>query len=289
MKLSVLIPSFNRINRLPVAIDSVLEQSHFVKQGWVLNRDYELIVIDDGSNDGTAEHIDRIYPEVRLLVQDNHGVSAARNAGLRLAKGEWIALLDSDDSWMPEKISAQFDAINQSNLKVCHTQEIWVRNGVRVNQHNKHKKYGGMIYTHCLPLCAMSPSSILIHRDVFSKVGVFDEALPACEDYDLWLRICSAYPVAFVQNPQIYKTGGHADQLSRKHWGMDRFRVAALEKILILADSNPVHDWLLDQDCVELTRSTLLEKAKILLNGANKHANQQLAQEMARKIERWNR
>ena len=295
MKLSVLIPSFNRLHSLSVAVESVLAQSHFEKEGWVLNRDYELIVVDDGSDDGTAEYVGRVYPDVQLLVQNNRGVSAARNAGLGVAQGEWIALLDSDDSWMPEKLSVQFDAIDETGLAVCHTQEIWIRKGVRVNQHNKHQKHGGMIYAHCLPLCAMSPSSILIHRDVFSKVGGFDEGLPACEDYDLWLRICSYYQVAFVGSPQIYKTGGHADQLSRQHWGMDRFRVTALEKILIQADFDskpkpkPKPDWLLNQELIAQTRSTLLEKAKILRNGAIKHANQQLAEEMTRKIERWNR
>ncbi len=102
-------------------------------------------------------------------------------------------------------------------MRVCHTDEIWIRNGRRVNARKKHGKKGGWIFQHCLPLCAMSPSSIMIHRDVFTALGGFDERLPACEDYDLWLRITARYPVLFTRQPLIEKYGGHDDQLSRKY------------------------------------------------------------------------
>jgi glycosyltransferase involved in cell wall biosynthesis len=287
MKLSILIPSYNRRKSLQSAVDSVLLQNHFVREGWVINHDYEIIVIDDGSSDGTFEHIGAVYPALVLLQQANKGVSAARNAGLQAAKGEWIALLDSDDIWLPDKLSLQFGALNDTNTQVCHTEEIWIRNGVRVNQHNKHQKHGGLIYSYCLPLCAMSPSSIMLHRNVFERVGQFDENLPACEDYDLWLRVCAFYKVAFVSSPQIHKTGGHADQLSRQHWGMDRFRVIALEKIMCMSESEPTPDWLLSEQQLVQTRNTLLEKVDILRIGAKKHANRNLEQDMNRKIERW--
>ena len=97
---------------------------------------------------------------------------------------------------------------------------------------HKHAKAGGWIYTHCLPLCAISPSAVLIHRSIFDCVGLFNEQLPACEDYDLWLRICARFPVHFIPEPLIIKYGGHDDQLSRRYWGMDRFRIQALEDIL---------------------------------------------------------
>ncbi len=147
-------------------------------------------------------------------------------------------------------------------MRVCHTDEIWIRNGRRVNARKKHGKKGGWIFQHCLPLCAMSPSSIMIHRDVFTALGGFDERLPACEDYDLWLRITARYPVLFIRQPLIEKYGGHDDQLSRKYWGMDRFRIRALEKILA-TDSLNADDHL-------AAVAMLREKAGIYLQGAIK-------------------
>ncbi|MDH5218656.1 MAG: glycosyltransferase, partial [Gammaproteobacteria bacterium] len=225
---SVVIPSFNRVETLQRALASVLSQTRVAD---------EVIVVDDGSTDSTAEMIINNFPDVVYLYQTNRGVSAARNLGITHASSDWIALLDSDDEWLPEKLQRQLALLENSpelsnELKVCHTEEIWVRNGKRVNQMKKHEKAGGWIYQRCLPICAMSPSSIVIHRAVFEKVGLFDEDLPACEDYDLWLKICSRYPVAYIEEPQIVKYGGHEDQLSRRYWGMDRFRVKSLLHIL---------------------------------------------------------
>jgi len=103
---------------------------------------------------------------------------------------------------------------------------------------------------------------VLIHRDVFRQAGLFDETLPACEDYDLWLRICVANPVAFVEQPQIVKYGGHSDQLSQRFWGMDRFRVQALEKI--------VSSGTLAGEDLQAALTILVEKAGILAQGAAK-------------------
>jgi len=238
MRISVIIPSFNRVALLPRAIDSVLSQTgaRIAESHCPVNEtdlfELEVIVIDDGSTDGTESVIREKYPEVIYLRQDNLGVSAARNVAIKQASGNWIALLDSDDEWMPNKLVEQIKVLNQTELKVCHTEEVWVRDGVRVNQMKKHQKSGGAIFKKCLPLCAMSPSSILIHTSVFEEVGLFDESLPACEDYELWLKITAVYSVAYIEEPLIYKYGGHEDQLSRQYWGMDRFRVIALQKIL---------------------------------------------------------
>jgi len=172
-------------------------------------------------------------------------------------------------------LEKQFAAMQNSNHKVCHTEEIWIRNGVRVNQMNKHQKSGGWIFEKCLPLCAMSPSSIVIHRSVFEQVGSFDEELPACEDYDLWLRITAQYPVDFVAEPCIKKYGGHADQLSCQHWGMDRFRIKALDKVLGL----PLNQ-------VQYTAALSMRNAKltILLKGAIKHGNSELVAECKQRM-----
>lgn len=277
MKISVIIPTYNRADVLSRALDSVLAQTYA--------KALEVIVVDDGSTDGTAELIIGSYPMVRYIEQANLGVSAARNAGLAVASGDWVALLDSDDEWLPEKLERQFAELDATGLKACHTEEIWIRNGVRVNQMNKHRKVGGWIFEHCLPLCAMSPSSIVIHRSILEAVSsngiaIFDEALPACEDYDLWLRLCSRFEVAYLSEPCIRKYGGHSDQLSRQHWGMDRFRVIALEKLLL--DSHP-----LSVAMVNAAKTMLLAKTHILLTGARKHSNHDLVDECDARLQRW--
>ena len=191
--ISVIIPCYNRAHLLPRCLDSVLAQEF---------RPLEIIVVDDGSTDSTRSLLQGSYPGIRIISQENKGVSAARNAGISAAKGDWLAFLDSDDTWFPAKLGRQIQAVEASpGSNIVHTDEIWIRNGVRVNPQRKHRKYGGSIFKHCLPLCVISPSSVMIHRRVFDQVGLFDETLPVCEDYDLWLRICARMPVLFVGNP----------------------------------------------------------------------------------------
>ncbi len=194
----------------------------------------EIIVVDDGSTDGTAERIgERFGPAIEILEQPNRGVSAARNRGVAHCSGDWIAFLDSDDRWLPTKLERQAEAWHREpSYRLIHCDEIWIRHGRRVNPRRRHAKRGGRIFEHCLPACAISPSSVLVARDLFDEVGGFDESLPACEDYDLWLRICAVEPVLFVEDALVVKTGGHADQLSRTVWGLDRFRIKALGGML---------------------------------------------------------
>jgi glycosyltransferase involved in cell wall biosynthesis len=258
LKISVIIPSHNRAHTLPRAIDSVLAQSE---------PPLEILLVDDGSEDSTRELLATDYPQVRYLYQQNRGVSAARNLGICESRGEWVALLDSDDEWLPGKLAAQRRLLGaNSDLRICHTEEIWVRNGKRVNAMKKHAKRGGRVYLDCLPLCVISPSSVVIHRDLLDQLGRFDEELPACEDYDLWLRICAQERVGFVKEPQIVKYGGHEDQLSRAHWGMDRFRITALAKQL----ENPL---LSDQER-QATLAIFKKKCEILALGAEKREKQ---------------
>ena len=154
-----------------------------------------------------------------------------------------------------------------------------LNNGIRVNAMHKHKKSGGWIFKQCLPLCAMSPSSMMIHRTVFDDVGLFDENLPACEDYDLWLRITAKYPVLFLEQPLIKKFGGHEDQLSHKYWGMDRFRIQALGKII----TQPGLSIENKQDAIKM----LVKKAKIFRNGALKRDKIESAQLYQQLIDRY--
>ena len=270
---SVVIPVYNRRALVGRAIRSVLAQ-----QG----ADFEVIVVDDASDDGTPERVREEFGDAVKIVSlaANSGVSAARNRGIAAAEREWIALLDSDDEWLPNKLAQQAAALRESGLSICHTDEIWIRNGVRVNPHKHHQKYGGDIFFQALPLCVMSPSSIAIHREVFADVGMFDECLPACEDYELWLRITCRYEVVYLAEKLIRKYGGHADQLSQAHYAMDRFRVYALDKLLR-------EEPRLAPDRAAAARAMLLRKARIVERGAAKRDNAELQQQMGRYIARW--
>jgi len=257
--ISVIIPTYNRCKLLKRAIYSVLQQSY---------QHYEIIIVDDGSTDATATMIQQVFPEVHYYYQENSGVSQARNTGISYANGEWLAFLDSDDEWLANKLTHQMDALQQQpDYQVCHTEERWIRHGMRVNPMKKHQKSGGWIFQQCLPLCVMSPSSILIHRNVFNQIGYFDTALPACEDYDLWLRITARYPVLYLPEAQIIKYGGHDDQLSKKYWGMDRYRIQALQKIITTTP--------LSKENRQAAIMMLLKKSRIVQQGARKRNKQQ--------------
>jgi glycosyltransferase involved in cell wall biosynthesis len=262
MQISVIIPSFNRAHTLPRALDSVLGQRQSAD---------EILVIDDGSKDDTRHLIQTRYPGCRYLYQSNQGVSAARNRGIREARCDWIALLDSDDAWLPDKLHRQQQVLqDRPGYRLCHTDEIWIRNGVRVNPMKKHTKRGGRIFSDCLPRCVISPSAALLHRSLFEQIGLFDTSLPACEDYDLWLRICAREPVLYLETPLVVKYGGHADQLSRAHWGMDRFRIHALEKLI---RSGTLGRW--DRAAAI---ETLQQKSRIMAQGAEKRGHRQRAE-----------
>lgn len=232
----------------------------------------ELIVVDDGSTDDTTNYICHNFPNIRLIQQTNQGVSAARNAGIKQANYDWIALLDSDDSWHRNKISTiKEHHTEQPDVGLIHSDEIWIRNHVRVNAMNKHQKTGGNIFFRCLPLCVISPSAVVLRRSLIESVGYFDESLPACEDYDLWLKICSQHSVQYIDQPLITKYGGHEDQLSTQHWGMDRFRIRSLWR-LIQQDN-------LSEEYRLAANNIMQKKLKVLLNGARKHNNQTVLDE----------
>lgn len=269
--ISVVIPTFNRVGLVERAVASVLAQTR---------RAQEVIVVDDGSTDGTTELLQERFGAVEYLRQEHQGVSAARNRGIAAATGQWIALLDSDDEWLPEKLDRQLASLELApDYLVCHTDEIWVRRGRRVNPRRKHAKQGGWIFRHCLPLCVVSPSSALIHRSVFEEIGHFDETLPACEDYDFWLRVCSRWPILFVPERLVVKHGGHEDQLSGRVWGLDRYRIQALEKLLSSAP--------LAEGDRRAAIEVLLQKIEIYEAGARKRGRAEEAEDYRLKGERW--
>jgi glycosyltransferase involved in cell wall biosynthesis len=271
MKISVVIPTYNRIALVERAIDSVLRQSI---------KPFDIIVVDDGSDDGTSEMIQKKYRSINLVQQQNSGVSAARNNGIKHAKGDWIALLDSDDEWTEKKLENQANRlIKNPDYHFCHTNEIWIRNGVRVNQKKRHQKYGGYIFDKCLDICRISPSSTLFKKNILEHVGWFDTQLPVCEDYDLWLRITADYKILFVDEPLIIKYGGHTDQLSQSVEGIELFRIKSLENLLANTELSPQKR--------NLAITMIIKKLNIYLNGLIKRKKQTEAEQVKEKIKFW--
>ncbi len=272
IRITVVIPVYNRSVELFRALESVYAQH--------LPAD-EVIVVDDGSDIDIESAVCRHFPQVKFIKQPHAGVSRARNYGVENAQGNWVAFLDSDDEWHPEKLAMQAFRFKQNGLLIGHTDEIWIRNGRRVNPHKKHKKFGGNIFSKCLPRCLISPSSAMIYKPLLNDLGGFDQALPACEDYDLWLRISVKLTIDYIDRPLITKYGGHPNQLSKKHWGMDRFRIYSMEKI-------HAGGTLSNQQNIELLEQLVI-KCRIFSNGADKHERPNLHAEYACKARKYRR
>jgi GT2 family glycosyltransferase len=254
---SVIIPTYNRIRLLPRAIASVCAQTF---------HDFECIVVDDGSTDETSAFLTQ--PDLAGIVRQirfsgNRGVAAARNAGVAAAVGMWLAFLDSDDEWDKAKLARQmaWHALNPE-FRISQTKEIWIRRGVRVNPPATHEKVGGFIFDHCLQRCMITPSSVVLRKDLFDEAGGFKESFPACEDYDLWLRITSACPVGLVDEYLLTRYGGNDDQLSATVPGLDRFRIQSIIDVL--------KSGRLSSSQISLARATLVAKALIVANGCKK-------------------
>jgi len=260
---SVIIPTYDRRSVLGRAIRSVLSQTF---------KDFELIVVDDGSEDSTSEYLSRFDGELTALFQVNNGVSSARNLGIKHSQGELLAFLDSDDEWLPEKLARQTALFQGAGpLFVCHTDEIWFRHGKQMPQRSYHAKQGGRFFERALERCLISPSSVMISRSLLEKVGHFDEELVAAEDYDLWLRITAFHEVHFVAEPLVIKHGDCENQLSRTVPVIDCFRIRAIEKILALQE--------LREDYRKSAIRELIRKCEIVASGCAKRGKTKEAEE----------
>jgi glycosyltransferase involved in cell wall biosynthesis len=222
---SVIIPTFNRAHKIARAVASVLYQTF---------TDYEVLVVDDGSEDETSEVLKLFRSRVKCIpLSKNLGVSAARNSGIRESHSPLIAFLDSDDYWLPGKLAAQVSFFSKHPEAVaCQTEEYWIRRGRRVNPMKKHLKPSGEIFEPSLKLCVVSPSAAVVKRTLLEEVGLFAEDLPACEDYDLWLRISRKYPIWLIPEPLVIKEGGAPDQLSHCVEGLDQYRIRAIARLI---------------------------------------------------------
>ena len=258
--ISVIIPTYNRPDFLKKAIDSVLAQTYPF---------FELIVVDDGSDEDTAGLVAGYNREIVFIEQENKGPAAARNTGIRAARYEMLAFLDSDDRFVENKLEEQLQVMQKNPaLLISHTQETWFRNGRILNQKSKHNKNGGNIFSQSLKLCAVSMSTVMVRREIFDRFGLFDEEFICCEDYELWLRVSAAQDFLLVDQPLTLKDGGRDDQVSFIYrTGMDRFRIAAIAKILGSGRLNPAQ--------IRLAIAELSSKCRIYGNGCLKHGRQE--------------
>lgn len=268
--ISIIIPAYNRGWIIKEAIDSVLAQ---------IFDNFELIVVDDGSTDNTLEVLSTYRDKIKVIKQNNRGVSAARNKGIISSAGNYIAFLDSDDLWLPGKLKKQFEFLNDNpEALICQTEEIWLRNGKRVNQGKRHKKESGMFFEKSLELCMVSPSAVMMKKNLFNIVGLFDETLLSCEDYDMWLRINCQYPIFLIDTPLIVKRGGHFDQLSSMH-SLDKYRIKSIIK---LVNSN-----LLSENQQKAAVKILKKKCHVYAQGCQKRGRIDEAEEYIRLSENF--
>lgn len=204
--ISVVIPCFNAVRYLPATLDSVLSQQ---------DPGLEVIVVDDGSRDGSAEWVERAYPQVRLIRQANQGVAVARNRGVAEASQDWIAFIDADDIWLPGKLRAQRDLLEQNpSSRFCYAGwATWTSQdpapspeliqSVRSHPSSAAHATGpsGWIYPELLQGCCVWTSTVLAERRLLLDLGGFEAGVPVGEDYDLWLRAARVTPMVRVQQP----------------------------------------------------------------------------------------
>lgn len=268
MSIDVIIPTFNRARIVSNAIESVLDQTY---------ANFKLHLVDDGSTDNTVEILERYstHPNVKIYIQNNKGVSSARNLAAFEGNNKWISFLDSDDFWMPNKLEIQLDYLKKNtSCRFLHSEELWIRNGIRVNPKQKYQKSNENIFERSLDFCLISPSTVILRRDLFIEKKGFDESLVVCEDFDLWLKILSTEEnIGFISRPLIEKHGGHADQLSTKFVAMDYWRIKSLVNLYNLRNTS--------DEKKKLIKEVILKKSELLLKNYLKYQNQKSYDEIS--------
>lgn len=273
-KVSVILPTYNRSTFISQAIHSVLAQGDQLG---------ELIIIDDGSTDDTTTLITKRFNRDDIVYRKttNRGPASARNLGVEMARYPYLAFIDSDDRWQPGKITKQMLAMHENpRFDISHTDEIWYRLGQHLNKKSIHKPRHGYIFPHCLQLCAVGMSTVIMKKELFLQSGGFDESLPCCEDYDLWLRLSWQHDFLLVPQALTIKEGGRPDQLSWQYRvGMDKYRIQALENLI---ENYPLAELQLKQTIEELKRKCL-----IYGNGCIKHGKEEQGRQYLGKAARY--
>ena len=209
---SVIIPTYNRAKLIKRAVDSVLAQTY---------NDYEIIIIDDGSTDGTQDILKDYHHSIRYIYKENEGISATRNRGIKEAKGKYLAFLDSDDQWFPDKLAVQVNLMEKNhNLGiVCSKMNILNGKGEKIG--TKPEQKTGKNFRELLEIGGDLPTStVMARKECFDKVGVFDELLPPMEDFEMWVRIASQYDIYTVPDKVFALYYRHDEQITS-----DKFKV----------------------------------------------------------------
>lgn len=277
---SVIIPTFNRVHLLKRAIDSVLAQSF---------KDFELLIVDDGSTDDTEAMVATIEdPRVRFIKLTHSGFPGkVRNAGVVQSTGALLAFLDSDDCWRPQKLSRQvpLHAVTEgregelSRARISHTRELWLRSGKEISQHSQKHRREGNIFEDALIKCIIGPSTVILGRALFQKFGGFREDLEIAEDYEIWLRITYTEPVAYIDEPLTKKYAGHGDQLSEKYGLIEPFRIRGLKDL--------VDRGYFQGEPLKLAKAELSRKCRIYAGGCRKRGKSDEARKYEEEARRY--
>jgi glycosyltransferase involved in cell wall biosynthesis len=233
-QISVIIPAYNAEGLIGSTLDSVLDQTY---------QDFEILVVDDGSTDGTGEVVQSYGEPVRYRRKENGGTASARNVGLQEARGEYVAFLDADDRWYPTKLERQM------SLHEAHPDLAWsytdsylvdAESGtILVRKSQVRPRTGGDVLRPLLRGNFIAPSTLVVRRSVFDTVGTFDESAfyHSAEDWELWMKIAARHPIYFLNEPLV-ETRQHTGRKT-KTMDLDRALVERLTIIQEAVDRNP--------------------------------------------------
>ncbi len=255
---AIVVPVFNRPDRIARAVHSILAQSF---QG------FELVVVDDGSTDdlSAARRVVESAGHQWLRLPENVGPAAARNEGVKLSTANWISFLDSDDEWTPGKLEAQREWHRENTgVAISQVNEAWYRNGTLFSKPGHLRQESGDLFDASCQRCAIGPSCVMLTRELWDESGGFDKRFRVCEDFALWLRVASKYPVGLIPGePLVKKHGGHPDQLSVATPLLERYRFLALLEF--------IRDFPGEPDRVATAREALLTFGDQLCRYGEKH------------------
>lgn len=226
--ISVIIPVYNNEKFIKTAIASVFNQTY---------KKTEIIVVDDGSTDGTRDIVESLKGKVKVVSQDNQGAAAARNLGAGLAQGYWIAFLDSDDTWLPEKLERQISETGKRDWSYTDTQFMGgANNGLRDSQFTK--KYEGNVLRKLVQGNFISTSTVMIKSSVFKEFGGFDVSLRSIQDWELWTRISEKHEITYIDEPLVHYRV-HSASISRNTRKTLPNHLRVIDTIFSRAGSDP--------------------------------------------------
>jgi len=245
---SVVIPSYNCGHYLAAALDSVFAQTY---------QDFEIIVVDDGSTDDTSAVAARFSPRIRYIRQENRGLPAARNRGIRAAESPYIAFLDADDAWFPEKLAEQIPAFSAdpeiglvySDLRVVYDDGQVVPSFLRTRP----LAGSGYVFDRIIRCGFIIPSSVVVRRSCIDQVGLFDESMRSHEDVELWSRICHRWKVKLVFQPLVMRRQ-RAGSLTESEDLRSLYGLKFYQKVMQIPGLAPEHQQIVRQclaDCCQ--------------------------------------